>query len=444
MKLDAKVLVAVSVITVVVVVAVFAAPSFGDSTGRVDYGGAELSPLTEAYQLWGWNVPRYYYYLFVHLFAGYPWVVRVAYMIIIFCCIGFMVLIVLMGADFYLRRRNRKKLEEIRKKYLEKLKGVCYAEVENLPTEEIKRRLDYKEKKWKDWEMRQWSAVFIEASVFTNTQNPNLTNIQRAMRLVGFTDYVERQLLHGKHSVKLQMIQTVRLTNMQLPNGLVTRLVNDKDDQLRKASRLYYMCTSVDDPYVFFEEENKLGVLFSQWDMMELHEIFRKVRDGGRPAPLFVPILQRVENPGIVAFMMKEIAYWGTDQEMRYLMNFFESPNFQYRHAAFASMGIRRFAEAEKPMSKLFYMQTESMRRTILNTLLAIHSGRSVSFFRDTYQSGVSQFTKRTALRCLWLYGPRGRSMFEALKASAPAGDAILFKHVESPIINFEEEGLVS
>lgn len=410
-----------------------------DSTRVADYGGAELSPLTEAYQLWGWNVPRYYYYLFVHLFAGYPWVVRVAYMVIIFCCIAFSVLMCVMVADFYLRRRNKKKLEEIRKKYLEKLKGVCYAEVENLPTEEISRRLDYKHRKWKDWEMRQWAAVFIEASTFTNTQNPNLTNIQRAMRLVGFTDYVERQLLHGKQSVKLQMIHTVRLTNMQLPNGLVTRLVNDKDEQLRKASRLYYMCTSVDDPYVFFEEENKLGVLFSQWDMMELHEIFRKVNEGGRPTPLFVPILQRVENPGIVAFMMKEIAYWGTDQEMRYLMGFFESPNFQHRHAAFESMGIRRFAESEKSMIRVFHMQTEVMRRTILNSILAIHSGRSVNFFRDTYQSGVSQFTKRTALRCLWLYGPRGRGMFEALKASAPAADEILFRHVESPIINYEE-----
>lgn len=415
------------------------APSMADSTRVADYGGAELSPLTEAYQLWGWNVPRYYYYLFVHLFAGYPWVVRVAYMVIIFCCIAFSVLMCVMVVDFYLRRRNKKKLEEIRKKYLEKLKGVCYAEVENLPTEEISRRLDYKPRKWKDWEMRQWAAVFIEASTFTNTQNPNLTNIQRAMRLVGFTDYVERQLMHGKQSVKLQMIHTVRLTNMQLPNGLVTRLVNDKDEQLRKASRLYYMCTSVDDPYVFFEEENKLGVLFSQWDMMELHEIFRKVNEGGRPAPLFVPILQRVENPGIVAFMMKEIAYWGTDQEMRYLMGFFESPNFQHRHAAFESMGIRRFAESEKSMIRVFHMQTEVMRRTILNAILAIHSGRSVNFFRDTYQSGVSQFTKRTALRCLWLYGPRGRSMFEALKASAPAADEILFRHVESPIINYEE-----
>ena len=90
-------------------------------------------------------------------------------------------------------------------------------------------------------------------------------------------------------------------------------------------------------------------------------------------------------------------------------------------------------------MIRVFHMQTEVMRRTILNSILAIHSGRSVNFFRDTYQSGVSQFTKRTALRCRWLYGPRGRSMFEALKASAPAADEILFRHVESPIINYEE-----
>ena len=183
-----------------------------------------------------------------------------------------------------------------------------------------------------------------------------------------------------------------------------------------------------------------MGVLFSQWDMMELHEIFRKVREGGRPAPLFVPILQRVENPGIKAFMMKEIAYWGTDQEMRYLMDFFEAPNFTFRQAAFVSVGIRKFSEAEKAMEKVFYKQTEVVRRTILNSILSINSGRSVTFFRDTYKSGVSQFTKRTALRCLYLYGARGRSMFEMLKATAPANDAILFKHVESPIINYEED----
>lgn len=417
------------------------AVAYGDTIpdqAAVEYAGAELSPFSEIYQLWGWNVVRYYYFLYVHLFADYPWVVRIAYGVIIICCLAFILLGIAMMVDVYIRWRNWKKLVEIEKLYLEKLKSVCYADVENLSTDEIMRRMEYKPRKWKNWEMRQWANVFIEASRFTNTQNPNLTNIQRAMRMVGFTDYVEAQLMHGKRTVKLKMIQTVRLTNMQLPNSTITRLVNDKDDELRKASRLYYMCTSKDDPYVFFEEESKLGLHFSMWDMMELHEIFRKVDEGGLRAPLFVPILQRVANPGIVAFMLQEIAYWGTDQEMRYVMEYFESPNFTHRAAAFTSMGIRRFAESEKSMQRVFHKQTEAHRRLILNALLAIGSGRSVPFFRDTYNSSTSSFTRRTALRCLWMSGAKGKTVFESLKQKADDADRILFQHVESPIINYD------
>ena len=427
------------IITCFVIVAVcFMLVAWGDTVPRnaVMYGGTELSPLTQAYQLWGWNIPLYYYYLFVHLFAGYPWVVRVAYGVIILCCIGFLALVCVMTVDVWLRRRGRKRYGEIKNKYLEKLKGVCYAGVENLPAEEISRRIGYEPRKWKDWEMRLWANIFIEVSRFTNTQNPNLTNIQRAMRLVGLNDYVEEQLANGKRRSKLRMMQTVRLTNMQLPNSLVTRLVNDKDEQLRKASRLYYMLTSKDDPYVFFEEESKLGVAFAQWDMMELHEIFRKVNEGGRPAPLFVPILQRAGNHRIVAFMIQEIAYWGSDQEMRYVMDYFESDDFMLRRASFSSMGVRRFAESEKIMERVFYKQTEANRRVILGALLAINSGRAISFYRDIYRSDASGFTRRTALRCLWLSGHKGQAVFSALKAEADPASLIMFEHVESPIIN--------
>ena len=218
-------------------------------------GYEEYSPLHDTYQLWGWNILRYYYFLYVHYFAEYPWVVRVAYMVIIFCCLAFLVLLVAMCVNVYLRRRNRKRLAKIREKYLEPLKDVCYAEVENLPTEEIKRRIGYEERKWKKWEMRLWSQVFIEVSVFTNTMNPNLTNIQRVMRLVGFVDYVERQLIYGKNRDKVKLLQTVRLTNMRLPNSIVARLVNDKSLPLRKAARLYHMVASKENPYDFFEED---------------------------------------------------------------------------------------------------------------------------------------------------------------------------------------------
>lgn len=77
---------------------------------------------------------------------------------------------------------------------------------------------------------------------------------------------------------------------------------------------------------------------------------------------------------------MHEIAYWGTDQEVKYLFSYFDSPNFLCRNAAFACMGIRRFDEAEEVMLGLFYKQTEILRRSILNALLAIGSGIRVHF----------------------------------------------------------------
>lgn len=64
--------------------------------------------------------------------------------------------------------------------------------------------------------MRLWSEVLVELSLYTNVQNPNLTNIQRVMKLIGFTDYVERQLILGKRKDKVALMQAVRLTNMQL------------------------------------------------------------------------------------------------------------------------------------------------------------------------------------------------------------------------------------
>lgn len=399
----------------------------------------EHSPLNDSYQLWGWGVISYYYYLYLHFFADYPWVIRVAYFVIIMCCLGFISLLFFMGADVYLRTRKSKTLAKIKELYLEKLKGVCYAEVENLSIEEISRRLDYKDRNWKEWEYPLWALVFIEVTLYTNTQNPNLTNIQRAMKLVGFTDHVEKKLIHGRRKTKLRIMEAVRLTNMQLPNSIVTRLVNDKYVLLRRSSRMYYMFTTKDDPYAFFEEGNVMDVMCTTWYKMELHEIFRKIHDSGRATPLFVPIIQKMDNQGLVAFMMQEIAYWGTDEDVRFLFNYFDSPNFMYRHASFICMGIRRFKDAEDIMHKIFYKQTELLRRSILNAVLAIRSGRSVPFFVDAFNNSVSDYTRRTALRCLWLYGDEGRGEFCRLRSKAQENEQILFKHVENPIINDDE-----
>lgn len=416
-----------------------AAEEPSDSSSQYEY--VEYSPLNTTYEIYGWNVPRYYYYQYLHLFADYPWVVRVAYGIVFCCVIGFFFIVMAMFLDVYYMERSNRFYAKIRKKYFEKMKDVCYASVDNLSVDEIAHRLDYKPKRWRAWQMRMWARVLVDVCQFTNTSDPNLQNLQSIMRLIGFTDFVENSLVFGSQKRKVRLLQAVRLTNMRLSDSLVTHLVNDKDPALRKAARVYYMLASKDDPYIFFEDENLTidaarEANFSLWDKIEIHEIFNKIHDSGRALPRFVPLLQTSENRDMTMFFMYETAYWGTDRELRHVMTYFESPDLMYRQTAFECIGIRRYAEAEGTIKDLFYKQTEALRRTILNTLLEINGEQNVDFFVNAYQLKSSDYTRRTALCCLWLSGPNGRERFESLKLTCKQRDRILFEHVENPIIN--------
>lgn len=416
--------------------------SSSDSTRKEEsYEYTEYSPLRTTYEVYGWNIPRYYYYQYLHLFADYPWVVRMAYGIVFCCVIGFLFIVAAMFVDVYYMERSKRFYAKIRKRYLEKMKDICYASVDNLPMDEISRRMDYKQRKWRAWQMRMWARVLIDVCQFTNTSDPNLRNIQTIMQLIGFTDFVENSLIFGPRKRKVRLLQAVRLTNMRLSDSLVTHLVNDKNPALRKAARVYYMLASKDDPYIFFEDESLTidaaeDANFSLWDKIEIHEIFNKIHDSGRALPRFVPLLQTTENRDMTIFFMYETAYWGTDRELRHIMTYFESSDLQYRQAAFECMGIRRYIQAEETIKDLFYRQTEALRRTILNALLEMDTEHNVDFYVNVYQMKSSDYTRRTALRCLWLSGSKGRELFEYLKATCKPKDRILFEHVENPIIN--------
>ena len=76
-----------------------------------------------------------------------------------------------------------------------------------------------------------------------------------------------------------------------------------------------------------------------------------------------------------------------------------------YRQTAFECMGIRRYAEAEETIKDLFYKQTESLRRTILNALLEINGEHNVDFFCKGISTEIFRLyaAYRTALpMALW------------------------------------------
>lgn len=122
---------------------------------------------------------------------------------------------------------------------------------------------------------------------------------------------------------------------------------------------------------------------------MELYQLFADCVAAGKRLPSFIPLIERSQNPELISFLIEETAYWGSDEEVRFLMKYFQSSYPICRKSSFKAMGIRRLLEAEEEMKNVFYTQTEELRRTILYSLLQIGSGKSVDFLQK---------------RCVYLY----------------------------------------
>lgn len=165
-------------------------------------------------------------------------------------------------------------------------------------------------------------------------------------------------------------------------------------------------------------------------DDLKWHGLFAESREYGLALPDFAALIRPGLKPETASMLIRETAYWGSNEQMRSLVAYFQAPDPEYRRAAFEAMAIRCFAEAQDQMMDSYGDQPEEIRRIILETLLAIGvpSRRSVPFFRDAYLTSLSRLTRRSALRCLRLSGPEGKAVFEELKRNAPEIELPLFR----------------
>ena len=355
----------------------------------------------------GWDYVRYNYYLYRNIMLGYPWVVRMAYTIVFFCCVATFLLFIAMAWDVYRRRKLDRKNERLRKRYYDKIMELARMD-HSLSIPEIKSAIEYKKRDWSFEEYRLWAYMLIDIRSENGVTEAGLVNLRRTVQLIGLQSFIEDGLMSGKRKNKVRFIQAARLLRINLPDSIMARLVNDRDMNLRKAARLYYMLANKDDPYAFFENDT-LETEFTAWDKVELHQLFSNLRAADRAL------------------------------DVRNLMQYVTSKEMAYREASFVGLGLRRFSEAERAMQHEFFNQTEYLRRVILNALLEIRTGMAINFFVNAYYFSTSYYTKRTALRCLWLYGPEAQMRFSQLKNEASPDMLILFEHVENPIINHDD-----
>lgn len=149
---------------------------------------------------------------------------------------------------------------------------------------------------------------------------------------------------------------------------------------------------------------------------MMLHRLFGWLKANDRQMPQFLIIAEKLQNEESVAFLIEEVAYWGSEKEKSMLHQLFLSPNYKYRAASLHAMAILRDSTQEQAAVDSYEQQPESIRHEVLKAVFAVNSGNNVDFFVRAYRMSSSKLTKEIALSCLYSYSNGGRRAFELLR----------------------------
>ena len=377
---------------------------------------------------YGWDVVDYYYRLFKNFYDGYSWQVRVSYALVVFCT--FLMFVLFWFFFFRVRRRlsKKKKYREIKNRYAEAFREVLL-EVEPLMPSQVEEICKADRERFAKFNPELFVHLLTE--IRQELQEVIfLPNLQVLSQVCGVVDYLEFNLLKGRKV--FASVQYVTMLNIRISEGRLANYVNYRNIVIRHMARMGYMISTDMEPYRFLTDD--LNEPMAAWRRMMMHQLLGWLHACEKRMPNLLTLVDRVEDPNTAAFVIEEIAYWGSEEERRNLNLFFMDERFECRSAAFKAVAMLRDSDQEKNMMETYEAQPETLRREIMRAVYAVGSGHKecVEFFSNTYHTTASKETREVALTCLYDYSEESRRLFEHLRFENNAKDRTLIDQIDS------------
>lgn len=359
-----------------------------------------------------------YYYGFVSYwgeaivawFRDYSWQVQVSFSVILIC----IAVMIYLAYRFYLNiRRTRayeREVDETTRKYRNAFYEVLIRPEE--PTID-----EFEELCGATVDDIQKTSPVIYATIISTlrlelSEITSLPNINFLCRLTGVTQFYEQNLI-DKHDV-LSTLQNIVNMSLRVSEGLLAIYINHHITNIRHMARMAYIICTETEPYRYLEED--LQEPQALWRPMMLHRLFGWLKDTERQMPQFLVLASVMKDDTTAAFLIEEIAYWGSDNEKATIHQFFLSPMYKCRKSALRAVALLCDETQEDAIIESYEHQPDDLRRECLQAISAINSGRHTEFFVEAFWKTSSKQVRECALTCLYNYGAEGRRRFEMMR----------------------------
>lgn len=384
------------------------------------------------FELSGLQYYSYYLSTWATAYTNYPFVVKVSVSILMVCAfsIGFLTFSLL--RDKYLNQKHEHFYKKIKKKYYDKIYEVAN-EKEDLKIEDVTNRIDLspeEKKKWKGWKMIYIGKLFIEVkSAIYNSYNYH--NIQMLVRVFGLQEFIENTLTFGSKAYRVQAMRMSQFLMVNVPESILVRLLDLRANTLHKEVRMYYLWLSDYSPFRFFTDKN-INYEYRPWDALEIHHLLKARKNAHKEMPSLLPIVSLCNDKQLKACLIREVAYWGTNDEVIKMTKYITGKETFYREAAIQCMGIAKCLKAEKILEDAYPQQSEELKVMTITALQQIHSGQAIPFLSKAYSDSTVTSTKFAILMCLWKYSEDSREVFYCLEKTAEGDDVLVFEEVKA------------
>lgn len=390
---------------------------------------ANISGRMFNYKFTGLEYIGYYLTMWLNAYAGYPFVVKASVFVLILSMISIIVLSGALMFDKYNNSRKERFYNGIKKKYFEKIRDII-ADKKNYTDQEVLEITKFKDEGWSGWRMFYVGRMLVEvkSEVYDDY---NYTNINAVMRVFGLQEFVENQMTFGSFNNRIKSMQLSQFLMINVPESILVRLLNSPSHVLRKEVRMFYLWLSDYQPFRFFTDP-KVDYEYRPWDSLEVHHLLRARRKSGKEIPSLVPVVSQCPDMQLKSCLIREVAYWGSYEDIIKIRDYITDPEAYYRRAAIQCMGISRCEFAEQELEREYSQQSEELKVETLYAILSIRSNKALPFFVGAYGDASVSYTKYAILNCMWWYNSESRETFEILEMSADENDKLLFQEVRA------------
>ena len=371
-------------------------------------------PVVEFY---GWEVVGYYINNIQNYFAEYSWQVKTAYGLIVACVFVMLVLFIMFMMLIRKTTKYKKGYKQLEAMYREPLYQIMILP-EPPSVQDMEDMFSCRIEELKRYDPTMF-AQLISSLRMELCEILYLPNMQFVCEITGVIDYFERCLTSRKKV--FEVLQMVVNLNIRLSEGELAIYLNHHNANIRLMARLAYIICTENEPYKYLEEDLNHKML--PWRPMLTHRLFGWLQECGRPMPPFIVIADSLHNEQSSAFLIEEVAYWGTEAEKNELAKFFLASRYIIRIAAMRATAQLAREANEPALVESYDQQPERIKREVLKTVLAINSGKQVDFFERAYTTTSSKETQEQAMSCLYMYGSEGRRRFEMIRSRYQMGD---------------------